>query len=352
MNKDIVHVLVGTYTRNTDSEGIYLLSWDKSDDKLRIKSIQEQCSDPNFLAASAQASLVFAVNEGPDCAWLSAYRTDSNGGLVYLDKVRIPGEAPCHISTNREGTAVYFANYVSGEIGRASFSPDNGAFLELNTVQCCGHSIGERQKSAHPHAVHLTPGERWVLVPDLGTDTVYCFDAALASPSPACLLRVAPGDGPRHIAFHPFMPAFYLVCEINNCVYAYAFDEDRPAFAEWQRLELLPEIQGEWIASEIEVSSDGCWLYCANRSWGDAGMSNGRITSFKIDANGRLSSRSISDCQGAHPRSFCLGGNDRVLIANQYSDEIVLCSCDTKTGRINLAKDRIAIPQPTFVGIL
>lgn len=76
----------------------------------------------------------------------------------------------------------------------------------------------ERQEAPHPHSVVFDPAGRFIAAADLGIDKVQIFrltDGALARVSQA---SVAPGAGPRHIAFDPGGQRFYVVNELNVTV--------------------------------------------------------------------------------------------------------------------------------------
>lgn len=82
-----------------------------------------------------------------------------------------------------------------------------------------------RQEASHPHAAVVDPSKRFILVPDLGADMIHIYsvgfgDLGLSKLDP---LVVAPGTGPRHIAFvvketKTFM---YLVTELANTIIGY-----------------------------------------------------------------------------------------------------------------------------------
>src|SRR5690606_5693357 len=80
----------------------------------------------------------------------------------------------------------------------------------------------------------------------------------------AAFAQLAPGAGPRHLAFHPAQDAFYVVNELDNTVTT--FKNDGSNFTAIQALSTLPEGYSEptWTA-EILISSSGKFVYATNR---------------------------------------------------------------------------------------
>lgn len=82
-----------------------------------------------------------------------------------------------------------------------------------------------RQEASHPHAAVLDPTKRFILVPDLGEDLIHVYGVDVEGLLLTKLdpLTVAPGSGPRHLAFvvketKTFM---YLVTELANTIVGY-----------------------------------------------------------------------------------------------------------------------------------
>ena len=77
------------------------------------------------------------------------------------------------------------------------------------------------QDVPHPHSVHLSPDNRFLLVNDLGSDRISVFpvDPATARLGPPALFsNNRPGSGPRHIAFHPNGRWLYSINELDSTI--------------------------------------------------------------------------------------------------------------------------------------
>lgn len=82
-----------------------------------------------------------------------------------------------------------------------------------------------RQTAPHPHEAFLDPTGKFIAVPDLGTDEIRLFavGGANLTARPLPPVAVAPGSGPRHVAFavkgdKTFM---YLVTELASTIVGY-----------------------------------------------------------------------------------------------------------------------------------
>ena len=84
---------------------------------LRRISVEEQCENPNFIAVNWKKKILCALNESDKGIWLSSYEIQDDGFLCYLDQKDISGRGPCHICMDSDARRVFFANYISGDVG-------------------------------------------------------------------------------------------------------------------------------------------------------------------------------------------------------------------------------------------
>ena len=93
-----------------------------------------------------------------------------------------------------------------------------------------------RQEKPHAHGIYLDAAERFAFSPDLGADRVfvYRFDAAKGTLEPHGAAPLAPGSGPRHLAFHPSGKYLYVINELLSTVTAFSYDAEKGALAPLQ----------------------------------------------------------------------------------------------------------------------
>ena len=140
---------------------------------------------------------------------IAAFKVGEGGTLTYLDKQPAEGVNPCHVSVHPSGKMAFLANYTSGTWAAYPIAA-NGAVepASANFVVTGSGPDKSRQAKPHAHCAMPSPNSKYVYVADLGTDqlmnyTVYVTRGAVA-PNPAQNhFSSRPGEGPRHLAFHP-----------------------------------------------------------------------------------------------------------------------------------------------------
>ncbi len=154
-------------------------------------------------------------------------------------------------------------------------------------------------------------------------------DSAL-SPVPEANLREAPGAGPRHIVFSADGRFAYVINELASTVSAWDLRKPRQP-ERGQTISLLPEdFRGENTAAAIKFSPDGRYLCCSNRGYDSLAL-------FTVEpTTGRLSSTPIiSPLPGRGPRDFAfVPGGRLVLVACQYTDNLICLHFDSQSGRL------------------
>ena len=159
-------------------------------------------SKPMYLAWNHRTLLAVQrkPREDSSCSSVAEIEVSSDGTLgKCISNTSTHGIVSAHVSILNG--RIYTANYISGSITRI---PDM-------VIEHEGHGPNEsRQASAHPHQIIPTPDNRFLAVPDLGTDTIYTYTpdlqlvstthlpagsgpaaAALASPAGAVLFPAA-----------------------------------------------------------------------------------------------------------------------------------------------------------------
>ena len=115
--------------------------------------------------------------------------------------------------------------------------------------------------------------------------SVYHFDPAKGSltPNDPPFAKLAPGAGPRHLAFHPNGKFAYVLSEVNSTVTAFAYDAKNGSFSTLQTLSTIPkDFTARNDTAEIVVHPSGKFLYASNRG-------HDSIAEFTIDpARGTL----------------------------------------------------------------
>jgi 6-phosphogluconolactonase len=330
-------VFVGTYTK-TISKGIYLLKLDTDTGALSPPTLAAQITDPNFLVAGRGNRFLFTVGHASDgkTSVVDAFAMDARTGkLTFLNQQPSGGQGATHLDVDRAGTTTVVANYSSGQVSVLPIAPDGTLGPPSQVIQHTGSSVDpQRQQHAFPHACNFDPTGRFVLVPDLGTDKVYTyrFDASdhkLTPGDPAAVV-VAPGTGPRHMAFHPNGRFAYVVGEMGGTAMVFAYDSQHGSLRPLQTISTLPpDYKGQNTTAEVQVLPSGKFLFVSNRGPND-------IAIFSIEDDGaRLVLKGFQSTLGKGPRYIGVDPTGRFLLAaNQYSDSVILYRIDPQTGAL------------------
>jgi 6-phosphogluconolactonase len=335
---------IGTYTRGTDSQGIYRGSFDTQTGSLDIEA-SYPADNPSFLAMNATRENLYAVNEVTDfdgraSGAMTSFAIDSDGGLTSLNQRPSEGALPCHLALVMQRYVVV-ANYGGATVCVFPLSSDG--LIDAPSHVCRHEGSGsnpDRQSEPHPHQVVAT-GDDLVLIPDLGLDRVLCYrlrEGRLVPNDPPWA-QIAAGSGPRHLIIEPDAKRAYLINEIDNTIDAFEFEPTSGALAHLQRIAALPS--GATIRSHCaDIHINGHFLYASNRG-------HDSLVVCAVDAaNGLLEVRGHVSTGGGHPRNFCFDPSGRwLLVANRDADNVVAFHMDPVTG-IPEPRSEARVPAP------
>jgi len=363
-------LFVGTYTsadgKDTGSKGIYSYRFDESSGKLVPAGVAAETVNPSFLVVAPNKKFIYAVNElqkykGEASGGVTAFALDRESGkLRELDEVVSRGADPCYISFDRTGKYVLVANYTGGTVAVFPVSSD-GHIREASSVEDDKGTLGpnkERQEHAHAHWIEASGRNRFAYVADLGLDRVliYKFDASkgilsseAAGPSDTSFFSatLAPGTGPRHVAFSKNGDFMYVLGELDSTVTVFANDS-KETFRSIQKISGLPAgFSGKNDAAEIVIHPSGKFLYTSNRG-------DDSIAVFTIDhTSGKLSFTQRVPSGGKTPRNFTIDPEgSHLLVANEESGNIVEFSIDRSTGKLTSVGEIAKVPAPVCLVFL
>lgn len=346
-NSNEHYLLIGTYTSGK-SEGIYVYRFNSNTGDFTPVSIARGIKNPSFLAVGAGNKNVYSVSEGDGQGTVTAF-SFSNGNMNLLNARSSGGSGPCYVAVDKTGKWVATGNYGSGSFAVLPIEA-NGSLGEPSSVMVHqGKSVNaQRQEKAHVHATVFSPDNKYLFVPDLGMDKVmaYAFDektGKLSNATPA-FAASNPGNGPRHLDFHPSGKYAYLMEEMSGTVNVFSYKNGK--LTAIQNITSHPAgYKGAIGSADIHVSPDGKFLYASNR--GDANS----IAVFSINQkNGQIKPVTYQSTLGKTPRNFNLDPSGNfLLVANQNSDNIVIFKRDKKTGMLTPLEKQIQVPNPVCI---
>ena len=351
-------VYLGTYTRGSDSEGIYVCRLNLSTGELTDLKLAAKTKNPSFLAIHPGGKLLYSVSEiadfnGKRTGAISAFSIDpSSGGLGFLNKKPSGGGGPCHLVVDHGGKNVLVANYGGGSVNVLPIGASGRLADPTGFVQHKGSSVNQRrQKGPHAHSINLDVKGHFAFAADLGLDKVlvYRFDGSKGTlvPNKVPSVSVAPGSGPRHFAFRPDGRFAYVINEMLSTVTAFSYDAKAGVLSPVQTITTLPaDFKGKGNSTaEVQVSPDGRLLFGSNRG-------HDSIAVFAIDkSTGRLSPLGNQSTGGKTPRNFGVDPTGRFLLAaNQNSGTVLVFRINEKG--LSPTKFKLEIPRPVCVKFL
>ena len=343
---------VGTYTEAGRTDGIYLLRMESRTGALRQVEALDVGANPSFLTIHPNGRTLYSVNEvteteGRPTGAVRAFAIDAeSGALTWLDEQPSEGAAPCYVSTDRKGRFALVANYVTGTVAVLPIDETGALSHASHVVQHVGKGpVTARQEHAHAHCIIPHPSNRFVLAADLGVDRVLVYrfgeDTGALQHLEKSDAVLAPGTGPRHLAFHTSLPLVFVSGELNSTVTALHCDPVTGALRVVQTLSTLPAaFKGENFPADIHVAPSGRTLYVSNRG-------HNSVAVFSIGASGTLALQQVMSTGGDWPRNFGIDPTGRwLLVANQRSGSVVVFARDMVSGHLTPTSQRFAVPSP------
>jgi 6-phosphogluconolactonase len=362
-------VYFGTDTAAGAAQGIYLSRFDAANGHLSPAQLIAPTLRPTYLAlappTSGQQRRLYAVNEVSDpSGTVSSFLINTtSGALSPINQVTSAGAGPCYISVDATGESAFVANYAGSTIASYRIRPDGSLSQPVARIDYKERRFGTRgpvaarQDAPHPHSVHLSPDNRFLLVSDLGSDEISVFpiDPATAElGAPALFSNDRPGSGPRHIAFHPNGRWVYSINELDSTIDHFLWTTtssrtDPQGLLSYTGFHISTIAPGFPVAkntaAEVSISADGNFLYASNRG-------DDSLVVFTIAlADGSLTLVQRISCGGKTPRHFTLSSESDerwLLCGNEDSSTVTVFRRDGATGRLGGPVQTISVPSPMF----
>ena len=336
-------VYVGSYTKDPPGGGsnnpVGLSVFQSDPGTGALSPVQEvKSANPSFVALDPSRRFLYVVNEiddyeGQKNGSAEAYAIDPATGTINpLNRQSTNSAMPAHLAVDPTGRNLLIANYIGGDFVVLPIGADGRLGRVSGAVKNIGSGPNKaRQEAPHPHSVVFDPAGHFIATADLGIDKIQIFrltDGGFARVSEA---SVAPGAGPRHIAFDLTGKRLYVVNELNATVTAFDYEAATGHIGKLlQTISTEPSgYSGPHSTAEIAIHPSGNFLYASNRG-------HNSIAGYRIDLSTGLLSIIGFATQGMnYPRSFAIDPSGRWLyVANQKGDTIVLFEIDRDTGEL------------------
>jgi len=335
------------------SKGIYRGSLDAETGKLGPLTLAAAVTNPAFLALSHDGHFLYAaLNQSKAC--LAAFRIEAGGRLRLLNRVSFMNAAihpggSLHLSCDSTGKQI-LAAWWQGPVAAFSTAADGSIASQASYYVFKGSGPAIYQETAHPHSIYPDPSNRFVYVCDLGSDVigVFNFDSQTGALMPKLpFARLAPGSGPRHLAFGSDGRFVYVNNQMGLSVSVFARNPSTGTLTLLQTISTFPPGTAPPLntnTSEIACHPSGRWLYVATRGPDSA------IVVYAIKSDGLLEWVEAHPAEVKIPHNFAIDPSGQWLIAGGGDDHrIVVLRIDPATGRLATTGQEASINTPSCI---
>lgn len=345
-----IWAFIGSYAE-AGGPGLYSCAYDSATGKLTLTDQISGLQNPTYQDLDPDRKVLYTLEEeiqetGGRRGAAVSYAIDTATGRLSRINREIAVEASiCHIQLDRSRSSLYVSSYHKGMLGVSPVLTDGRVGPAAQSISHSGSSLLPVQSQSRIHSVYLAPSNRFAAVCDLGLDKVFLYRVEENRLEEHTHTDIAPGSGPRHFAFHPFLPYGYVINELNATITVLAYDDATGRLNVADTVNTLPEdYHGDNSCADIHISPDGKFLYGSNRG-------HDSIAVYSIDqSHGRLELLEHVHTGGGHPRNFALSPDGQFLFAaNRDSNNIVTFRRDAGTGRLKPTGDELHISKPVCI---
>ncbi|WP_397364581.1 lactonase family protein [Olleya sp. R77988] len=349
--KETTLLFVGSFTDKKPGKGIHIYEFDNKTGESKLKYTLDSVTNTSFLKLSSNGKYLYAVMESqmPYNGKIASFAVDSIQGKIDLINIQdCEGLNPAHLEVDKTGKFLVNSNYSDGSLSLLKVNSDGSLNPYSQLLRFKDSSIiKSRQESSHIHSANFSPDNKYLFAHDLGSDKIRGFsldvnaqDSILQKGSQ---IKLKPGSGPRHFTFHPNGKFGYSISELSGKITMFKYKNGQLEFI--RDYLSYQQKQEMYRAADIHVSPDGKFLYASNR-----GPKEDSISIFSIDnKTGELILVGYEPTYGKHPRNFAISPEgDFLLVANQFTNNIVIFKRDKKTGKLKL-QNEIKVNSPSSI---
>lgn len=327
--------------------GFSLAHFDTETGKLTTPEFLQEAVAPAYFVISSNKKYLYTCNSAPGSS-VSAYAIDSKTAkLTFLNQKPSCGGDPSYVSLDATGHFVMVANYEGSSIAVYAVLPDGSMGERTAFVKHTGTSVNlDRQTQARPHSICVDPSNKFVLVPDLGVDKLYVYNfdskTGVLQPNKPAFATVAPGSGPRHIAFHPNKHIVYLINEMGSTIVRYRWNAKTGVLTAFETISTLPtDFKGISTCAEVLVHPSAKFVYATNRG-------HNSVAVFSVQPKtGCLKLIQHISTQGKTPRNCEFDPTGKwLLVTNQDSSNAVVFRINLQSGILTQVGEPVYVPSP------
>ena len=335
-------------------KGIYTTLLDNKTGALTAPTVAAEVKDSGFLAMHAKLPLLYStaqIDNGQGA--VAAFKIGADSSLTAAGQQEIGGKPLCHISLDATNGVLLGANYSEGKVVSLPVHADGTLGRIASLHQHEGSSAHpQRQTKPHAHSIYSGPSNNFAYAPDLGIDKImiYSIDTKTAKLTAAGFSKSPSGAGPRHMKFGKNGNQAYVLNELSVSISVFDRDAATGKLTSKQMASTLPDgaDKTDITCSEIRVSKDGQFIYCANRDLSEQGRDS--LSVFSVGEGGKLTRIQTIGAEVWIPRNINLDPSGKwLLVAGQRSNNVPVFKIDTTTGKLSYTGNKIEVPAAMCV---
>jgi 6-phosphogluconolactonase len=326
---------VGIFSMNRDSGDLTLI------DNFAIPGTDKPSPTSMPMAVSPNHRFLYAGLRSEPYTVASFTIDPATGRLTHLANAPLAASM-AYIVTDRSGRFLLCASYP-------------GSLLAINPIDAQGRVEGQPTQiiptKPKAHCILVDAANKYCYATSLGGDIVmeWKFDAATGrlSPNSPDAIALKPGNGPRHLAFHPDRRFLYLITETTARIAVFAIDPGTGTLKEIEIVDTMPaDFKEQPAAADLHVTPDGRFIYRSERK-------SSTLAGFTIDeATGKLSLIGRWPTQKT-PRGFNIDPRGRFLLSvGLDSNAMTVHRIDPQSGSLSVAHQYPMGKMPNWVEIV
>jgi 6-phosphogluconolactonase len=326
---------VGVFAMNREGGDLTMIA------KVSVPGTAKPSPTSMPMAVSPDHRFLYAALRSQPYTVASFTLDPATGRLTHLGNAPL-ADSMAYIVTDRSGRFLLSASYP-------------GSKLAINPIDAQGRVQGQTTQiiptKPKAHCILVDPTNRYCYATSLGGDIVmeWKFDSATGrlSPNSPDAIAVKPGNGPRHLRFHPTRPFLYLITETTARIAAFAIDPATGTLSDIEIVDTLPaDFKEQPAAADLHITADGRFIYRSERK-------SSTLAGFAIDEpTGKLSLIGRWPTEKT-PRGFNIDPRGRFLLSvGLDSNAMTVHRIDPQSGALAVAHQYPMGKMPNWVEIV
>ena len=264
------------YVPLTQERRFLVFALDPGSGGLTLSHEMELATQPWQLCADPRRRYLYQqVRDGGYSGVVTLRIDPETGAVAQIGELELEADA-CYVATDRTGRFLLAAYLIPGLVTVHPIG-DNGV--------AHGPPSARQVTELYAHSIQTDRSNRFAFVPHVTpTDSIHQFrfdeNTGALAPGPVPRIDTAPGHGPRHYAFHPYLQTVYFNVEQESAVAVYRLDPDSGGLELLQNVSTLPQegFDGKNSTASVRVHPSGRAVYAANRG-------HNSIAAFSVDTD-------------------------------------------------------------------